>query len=87
MFGCGTIGLAASIALKYFGIDNVMICDISDYRLNIAEKLGFITCNTKCEDLSKKAKEFFGIAPSLAGETMDVDIFIDAVGAENEYNV
>lgn len=87
VFGCGTIGLAASIALKYFGIDKVMICDLSDFRLNIAKKLGFVTCNTKREDLSKKAKEFFGIAPSLVGETMDVDIFIDAAGAESILNI
>ena len=83
VFGCGTIGVAAAIALKHFGVDKVMICDISDFRLNIAKKLGFVTCNNNNEELLNKAMKFMGSAPSLYGETMDVDIFIDAAGAES----
>lgn len=45
VFGCGTIGIAAAITLKYFGLDQVIIADLSDFRLNIAKKLGFETCN------------------------------------------
>lgn len=26
VFGCGTIGIAAAISLKYFGVSKVMIC-------------------------------------------------------------
>lgn len=37
VFGAGTIGIAAAIALKYFGCDKVMICDHSDFRLNKAK--------------------------------------------------
>lgn len=44
IFGCGTIGIAAAIALKWFGISDVMICDISDFRLKIAKGLGFEVC-------------------------------------------
>lgn len=40
VFGCGTIGLASAISLKHFGAEKVMICDISDFRLNIAHELG-----------------------------------------------
>lgn len=82
VFGCGTIGLAAAITLKYFGLDKVMICDMSDFRLNIAENLGFEVCNSGKENFSDKAKEYFGKAPSLKGETADIDIMIDAAGAE-----
>ena len=39
------IGIAAAITLKYFGLDQVIIADLSDFRLNIAKKLGFETCN------------------------------------------
>ena len=45
VFGRGTIGIAAAITLKYFGLDQVIIADLSDFRLNIAKKLGFETCN------------------------------------------
>ena len=37
VFGAGTIGIAAAIALKYFGCHKVMICDHSDFRLNKAK--------------------------------------------------
>lgn len=81
VFGCGTIGLAAAVASKYFGVKKVMLCDISDFRLGIAEKIGFTVCNTEKEDFLKKATEYFGEAPSLKGMTADIDCFIDAAGA------
>lgn len=45
VFGAGTIGIAAAVAFKYFGMDKVMVCDVSDYRLSLAENLGFEICN------------------------------------------
>lgn len=83
VFGCGTIGLAAAIALKFFGADKVMICDLSDLRLNIAKEIGFAVCNTAKENLKEKAVSCFGEAPSLSGQTMDADIFLDAAGDES----
>ena len=83
VFGAGTIGIAAATALQYFGCEKVMICDHSDFRLNIAEKLGFYVCNNSTENIKEKAKTIFGEAPSLHGPTADVDIYIDAAGADN----
>lgn len=83
VFGCGTIGLAAATALKFFGADKVMICDLSDLRLNIAKEMGFAVCNTAKENLKEKAVSYFGEAPSLSGQTMDADIFLDAAGDES----
>lgn len=83
VFGAGTIGIAAAITLKYFGCKQVMVCDISDYRLNIVKNLGFEVCNTASEDLKTKAMAYFGIAPSLQGATADVDIYIDAAGVDS----
>lgn len=83
VFGCGTIGLAAAVALKFFGMEQVMICDLSDLRLNIARELGFTVCNLAKENLNEKAKTYFGLAPSLTNQTMDVDVFLDAAGDES----
>lgn len=83
VFGCGTIGLAAAITLKYFGLEKVMICDISDFRLEIAQKLGFSICNTEKENFDEKARKYFGEAPSLKNTVADIDGFIDAAGAES----
>lgn len=83
VFGCGTIGTAAAISLQYFGMEKIMLCDIADFRLNIAERMGFEICNMKKEDFVKKAKDYFGEAPSLSGLVPDIDCFIDAAGAES----
>lgn len=81
VFGAGTIGIAAAIALRYFGCEKVMVCDQSDFRLKKAEGLGFAICNNAAEDLREKATGYFGAAPSITGPTADVDIYIDAAGA------
>lgn len=83
VFGAGTIGIAAAIALKYFGCNQVMICDHSDFRLEKAKGLGFAVCNNSKEDLKTAAMACFGTAPSRFGPTADVDIYIDAAGAES----
>lgn len=83
VFGAGTIGIAAAIALKYFGCSQVMVCDHSDFRLEKAKNLGFAICNNSREDLKTKAIDCFGTAPSRFGPTADVDIYIDAAGAES----
>lgn len=82
VFGAGTIGIAAAIALVCFGCNKVMICDHSDFRLNIAERLGFEVCNNGKENLREKSLQVFGKAMSALGETCDVDIYIDAAGAD-----
>lgn len=83
VFGCGTIGIAAAVALQYFGVEKIMICDLSDFRLSIAQNLGFAVCNTSRENMPEKAAGYFGTAPSLAGQTMDTDLFLDAAGDES----
>lgn len=82
VFGAGTIGIAAAIALKYFGCSKVMICDHSDFRLQKAKNLGFEICNNGRENLKEQATACFGTAMSALGETCDVDIYIDAAGAD-----
>lgn len=83
VFGCGTIGLAAAIALKFFGLKKVMLADVSDFRLNIAGNMGFAVCNTAKQELYAAAALYFGDAQGLSGTTFDADIFIDAAGAES----
>lgn len=83
VFGAGAIGASAAIALKYFGCDKVMVVDFSDFRLNVLKNMGFYVCNPKTEDLKAKMIETFGKSFGLGGETANVDIWIDAVGAKS----
>ena len=83
VFGCGTIGIAAAISLKFFGCDKIMICDFSNYRLGIAKQLGFEVCNTGQENFKESALAYFGDSYSPFGTAVNVDIFLDAAGAES----
>lgn len=83
VFGGGTIGIAAAVAFKHFGMEKVMVCDRSELRLQIAKKLGFAVCNNMKEDFLKCASDHFGTAPSLGGMTADIDCMLDAAGAES----
>ena len=83
VFGSGTIGIAAAVAFQYFGMKKVMVCDYSDFRLNLAKELGVAICNPQKEDFAVKSKEYFGTAPSLNGQTANIDCWLDAAGAEN----
>ncbi len=82
VFGAGTIGIAAAIALRYFGCKKVMACDHSDFRLEKAKSLGFAVCNNGKEDLRQATLREFGEAFSAPGTTADVDVYIDAAGAD-----
>lgn len=83
VFGCGTIGLSSAIALKHFGCKEVMIVDISDFRLNIAEQLGFVTCNSLKDNIKEKAEKVFSFSYNTKGKVPNVDIYIDACGDDN----
>ena len=82
VFGAGTIGIAAAIALMHFGCSRVLLCDHSDFRLQIAAKLGFDAVNTSRVSLDSEAQARLGTAPGLSGPAADADIFIDAAGAD-----
>ncbi len=83
VFGAGAIGLSAAIALKHWGLEKVLIVDLSDFRLEKCKALGFETCNSSKENLKEKAMHYFGEARSLMGPTANVHIYIDAVGHES----
>lgn len=59
-----------------------MVCDHSDFWLEVAKRLGMEVCNNERENLKKKAMFCLGEANSVNVSTADADIYIDAVGAE-----
>lgn len=83
VFGAGTIGIAAAMALKHFGCKQVVICDHSDFRLEICRQLGFDGYNNREDrDLSGLA-EILGKSVGINGTAVDCDIWIDAAGADS----
>lgn len=84
VFGAGTIGIAAAMALKQiFGCSQVMLADVSAFRLEKAKGLGFHACNPAKQNVQEEMTKVFGEAHGLGEMTADADIFIDAAGAES----
>lgn len=80
VFGAGIIGMTSAIMLKWFGCEDVMVVDLSDFRLDNARKLGFLTCNPGREDLRAKARDAFGASPGYPAEKCGARLYVDAVG-------
>ena len=60
---------------KEVGVDNKVV-------VQKAKDLGFAVCNNSSIDLRQAATKEFGEAFSALGTTADVDIYIDAAGAD-----
>jgi len=55
IFGVGSVGLAAIMAAKIAGCENITPVDIHDNRLELAEELGATaTINSQNEDISER---------------------------------
>ena len=80
VFGAGIIGMTSAIMLKWLGCEQVMVVDLSDFRLENARKLGFLTCNLAHESLLDRAKKEFGASPGYPAEKCGARLYVDAVG-------
>jgi L-iditol 2-dehydrogenase len=75
VLGSGTIGLLTALAAQAMGAGQVLISDISEFKLEIARQAGIAcTVNTQTEDLGAATLKNFG--PDKA------DVIIECVGAE-----
>ena len=73
--GAGTIGNVVAQACRGRGAANVLITDISDFRLEMARKVGIeATCNVTREPLAEAARRTFGAA--------GFDLGVEVSGAE-----
>jgi 2-desacetyl-2-hydroxyethyl bacteriochlorophyllide A dehydrogenase len=81
VFGAGIIGMTSALMLKWYGCDEVMVVDLSDFRLAKAAGFGLVTCNPSREDLKAKAIATFGAQASFFGERCAATLYVDAVGA------
>lgn len=80
VFGAGIIGMTSAIMLKWYGCETVMVTDLSDFRLENARRLGFLTCNPSREDLKARAMAEFGSAPGYPEAKCGARLYVDAVG-------
>ncbi len=87
IFGAGMIGLCALCACLSKGVKEIIVADINEWRLSIAEKMGAIPFNSVQGWKDGNIREFlldrFGNQErTLSGQlAVDVDAFIDTSGA------
>ncbi len=79
IFGAGAIGLTAALTFKYKGCE-VVVCDIMESRLKLAEELGLKVCNVQKDDYMSKCAEILGTVPKFGGFSLDCDYYVDAAG-------
>jgi L-iditol 2-dehydrogenase len=61
LFGAGTIGLLTLAVLRYLGLTRILVVDIQDFALNLAERIGALAVvNPKTQDLDQAIRQVFG---------------------------
>ena len=82
--GAGPIGILAAAIAKHSGARNVVITDLNDYRLRLAEGFGVVAVNTGREDLSAVMKELgivegFDVGMEMSGNEHALNQLIDSM--------
>lgn len=89
VYGSGTIGLCTLCALVGMGINDAVVIDINDERLEVVKNLGGVPLNSqKINTKDFLTKHFGGTLSHIGLPVPDVDVVIDCAGAPpimNEY--
>jgi 2-desacetyl-2-hydroxyethyl bacteriochlorophyllide A dehydrogenase len=80
IFGAGTIGLGILLVLRYYGLNNIVIVDLSEHRLAIAEKMGAVTFKSDSGDLASFLSKQHGTSELLGTTVPDSDLYFEATG-------
>lgn len=84
IFGAGTIGLGVLCNLRANGVEEILVSDIVQNRLDVVEQLGGIPVNGAEVDPIAYAIERFGWVEDMNGNRKpDVDIYFDSAGSPN----
>lgn len=82
VFGAGPIGLAAVVALRDRGVEDVVAVDLSPRRLAIARALGARHgIDASREDPWRRLRELHGEEPVLGAPMAGTDAYVEASGA------
>ncbi len=82
IFGAGPIGLMSLATLRHRGIDDVVVIDLSDKRLEVARTIGAREAvNPSRDDTWARLTELHGTGPWLGMEMPGSDAYIEASGA------
>lgn len=82
VLGAGPIGLCTVICLRHRGVENIVVADLSDARLERASALGAsVTINPGRERMVEKIGQAHGTGERFGMPFVGTDVFIDAAGS------
>ena len=83
ILGAGPIGLCTIICLRHRGVEDILIADLSDARLDRARQLGAaVTINPSREPLVEAIGKAHGTGQRFGMPFVGSDVIIDAAGAQ-----
>ena len=82
IFGAGPIGLCSAICMKYLGLEQIVVVDMSDYRLAAAERIGATPFKAGNGDLAAFLMDLHGQADIMGMTVPATDLYIEATGAK-----
>lgn len=86
IFGAGCIGLGAIVALRYRGVRDIAVVDLSDERLRRAAQLGAEICiNGGRDNLFERLSGAHGSTELYGMPTVGSTLFIDAAGVTSVF--
>ena len=81
IFGAGPVGLGILLVLKYYGLSNIVVSDLSERRLAVAQSLG-AKVHRGTSDVAAFLSQQHGVAEIAGlGPMPATDIFFEATGA------
>lgn len=85
VFGAGPIGLCVALCLKYLGLEQVVVADMSDFRLAAVERIGAIPFKADGADLARFLMEQHGVTELMGMPVPATDIYLEATGSKSVF--
>lgn len=82
VMGAGPIGLCTTLAARHCDAGNIVACDLSDFRLSLASRLGAHTINGNEDNVPAFIAQQFGTRKTLLGEFADTQVIVETTGSE-----
>jgi len=85
IFGAGPIGLSTLLVLRYRGLENIVVVDLSERRLEKATSLGAIALRADDAALSQQLVEHHGSADFFGMPMPGSTVFFEATGVRSVF--
>lgn len=85
IFGAGPIGLSMVQVLRYRGLDNIVVVDLSDRRLDAARAMGAVSLRADDAQLAQKLIEHHGTSRFFGMPMPGSTLFFEATGVRSVF--